>query len=190
MKSKYVALLTLLMLSLCGCNNGNRVTIKGNISNMTDSLILVYGNLNEKNGDNIDTIKAHKGKFTYHVKIDSPTCLYLLFPGNQNERCAVYVSPGDGVKIKGKSPDYDLLKVKGGDKANKLLNEFKESIKEFHTDPARSQAEAEKLFVHIKTVLQAHFFLMNISYNLRYCRWIKYVCLQTCYSRRQPMIRW
>ncbi len=160
MKSKYVALLTLLMLSLCGCNNGNRVTIKGNISNMTDSLILVYGNLNEKNGDNIDTIKAHKGKFTYHVKIDSPTCLYLLFPGNQNERCAVYVSPGDGVKINGKSPDYDLLKVKGGDKANKLLNEFKENIKEFHTDPARSQAEAEK-FIRAHKDSPASAFLLD-----------------------------
>jgi len=137
-----ITYLALLIFMLCSCNKGNNVTIKGDISGMKDSLILAFGNMNSKTGDNVDTIIAHKGEFTYHTQIEKPTCIYLIFPGTQ--RCPVFVSPGDGVKIKGKAPNYGLLKVKGGDDANDLLNDFKETIKDYYSDNKRVQVEAEK----------------------------------------------
>jgi len=137
-----ITYLALLIFMLCSCNKGNNVTIKGDISGMKDSLILAFGNMNSKTGDNVDTIIAHKGEFTYHTQIEKPTCIYLIFPGTQ--RCPVFVSPGDGVKIKGKAPNYGVLKVKGGDDANDLLNDFKETIKDYYSDNKRVQIEAEK----------------------------------------------
>lgn len=132
---------TLVLILLCSCNNGNKVTIKGDISGMKDPIILAYGNLNDKNGDEIDTIKVHDGEFAYHIKLEKPTCIYLVFPGCQ--RCPVYVSPGDGVKIKGKAPKYALLKVKGGDDTNNQLNDFKKKISDYYTDEKRVQVDAE-----------------------------------------------
>lgn len=110
---------------LFSCNSRSDSTIiKGNISNLYDSEVLVSYFI----GDSIivDTIFSNQGgRFSYNCKIDTLTSFSLYF-NDQSSTVLVYANPYDKVSIKGDALVPDLIKVNGND-INDDLTDFKDT---------------------------------------------------------------
>ncbi|MEG2573082.1 MAG: TlpA disulfide reductase family protein [Bacteroides sp.] len=121
---KSIFIIFLLFLCLTSCkNSNNRFVLKGEIANLKNDTILVYGL--EGIGDKIDTIFAKNGAFSYSSQVDTIAPIILRF-GNEGE-CLVYADKGVEVSIKGNANALESLQVSGGN-ANEELNHFRQSV--------------------------------------------------------------
>lgn len=123
-RNKYIILsvFTVLLFS-CKRESKDSVAIKGRISNLQDSEIVVSYLV----GDSmrIDTVAGSRnGKFTYIQKIDTLTAFSFYF-NRQSSSVMVFANPGDRIRIKGDAHLSDLIKVNGNE-INDDLSSFKE----------------------------------------------------------------
>ncbi|MDO5663788.1 MAG: DUF4369 domain-containing protein [Bacteroidia bacterium] len=122
----YISIIISILLFSCN-NDNNSITLKGNISNLEDTQILISYFAADTLA--IDTITCSKsGKFTYKNRIDTLTTFSLYF-NNQSSSIMVFANPNDKISIKGDAQISDLIKVNGNE-INNELSLFKESNKD------------------------------------------------------------
>lgn len=103
------------------------MTLKGNISNLENTQILISYFAADTLA--IDTIESDKrGKFIYRNTIDTLTTFSLYF-NNQSSSVMVFAHPRDKITIKGDAQVSDLINVNGNE-INNELTAFKEANKD------------------------------------------------------------
>lgn len=122
----YILIIISILLFSCKSNE-NSIALKGDISNLEDTEVLV--SYFAADTFTIDTITCNKqGKFTYKNRIDTLTVFSLYF-NNQSSSVMVFANPNDKISIKGDAQISDLIKVNGNE-INDELSSFKESNKD------------------------------------------------------------
>lgn len=96
-------LIIILLLSACG--NKSTFTLKGNISELTSDTILVFYQLPMQQ---LDTIIAEEGKFTYTIAPDTFTLFSLIM--NNGQSLPIYADKGQEVTLSGR---IGQLQIKG-----------------------------------------------------------------------------
>ena len=103
MKKIPIYLIIILFLSACGKKSA--FTLKGHISGLTSDTILVFYQLPIQQ---LDTIIAEKGKFTYTITPDTFTLFSLIM--NNGQTLPIYADKGEKVALSG---EIDQLQIKG-----------------------------------------------------------------------------
>ena len=88
-----------------GCTADKTLTVKGNLKNLGDTLIVISQN----DRDWHDTILVNDGKFEYTLHVDSVSTYYFVSPclyrGEKGARLEVIAVPGETVEITGDVED-------------------------------------------------------------------------------------
>lgn len=126
-KQCFIVLALAMCLVSCKKSSNKLVTIKGNISELESSYILLSYISNDSLA--IDTIKSKSnGHFSHKINVDTLTLLSLYF-NDQQTSLSFFVDKGDKIKIDGDANLTDLMHVTGNE-INNELTAFKETNKD------------------------------------------------------------
>ncbi|MCD7713722.1 MAG: DUF4369 domain-containing protein [Prevotella sp.] len=145
-------LLLTLVLAACGTDGGT-FKINGRLLNLNQGEFYVYS----PDGviDGIDTMFVVAGRFGYKGSCDESGTLVIVFP-NFSEQ-PVFVEPGKNIKVRGDVSHLKELKVTGTAE-NKLMNAFREKVKDAEPKDIPALAEA---FVKEHPASLAALYLIN-----------------------------
>ena len=102
---KKIPFYLIIILFLSACGKKSAFTLKGHISGLTSDTILVFYQLPIQQ---LDTIIAEKGKFTYTITPDTFTLFSLIM--NNGQTLPIYADKGEKVALSG---EIDQLQIKG-----------------------------------------------------------------------------
>jgi peroxiredoxin len=115
--------LGLFLFSACSPGGGDSYTIKGNLTNLKDSVL--YLARQESGMPSFDTLKVTDGKFTYSGKTTKPVFAQIVTP-DQRSGFPLFLEPGT-IHITGNADSMSVGKIKvSGTPNNKDLDEFME----------------------------------------------------------------
>lgn len=188
-KSILISAAAIMMAAACQAQNlptSGYLTIKGNLSDVKDTLTLLGSEYDNPRGAKITDLVTKNGKFEYKVKLDKPKNLLFYRPFNQQDKKAVMMSgsipaiPGETVEIKGTTNNFQI-KGTGFYKQFVNLHNITKGIQQVYYDEsekyrAKTQgtkdenvikearmayqdavtAAQEKLTAELKIYLQAH----------------------------------
>jgi len=128
-----LSLLTVLV--LCCCQGGReRFTLKGDVPLAGGDTLLVYGN--DEWFDRIDTVVAHRGRFTFSFSPDTVTPLWVAFPNGHREM--VFAEKNTVTTLAGDTAAEGRLTITGG-RQNALLAEFRDMLRDTVITPRQYQ---------------------------------------------------
>ena len=137
---KKVGLIIISMLCLFGCSNtSDKFVLEGNIKNLGNDTILVYGL--DINRDKIDTVYTEDGKFEYVITVDTITPLAFWFK-NFDEECVIYADKDLKATLTGDRLSLYALQVKGG-VPNEELSAFRAGLSGLPQDSAVAVNQAD-----------------------------------------------
>lgn len=188
-KSILISAAAIMMAAACQAQSkavSGYLTIKGNLSDVKDTLVLVGSEYDNPRGAKITDLITKNGKFEYKVKLDKPKNLLFYRPFSQQDKKSVMMSgsipaiPGETVEIKGTVTDFqikgtgfykqfaNLHNITKGIQQVYFAENEKYSAKTQDTKDENVKKEAakayqdaikaaqEKLTADLKTYLQAH----------------------------------
>ncbi len=121
MLNHYIIIICFFILCIAvSCNSEERISIKGEISNLEYPYILAT----YLSADTlaIDTISVdRRGKFNYRCTVDTLTT-FSLYLNNYESAAVVFADEGQSLKVKGDAQLPDLIKVSGNDINNELTS--------------------------------------------------------------------
>ena len=107
---------------LCqACRESNSVHLKGEVQNLTDSVIYIYGI--QSDSTSLLAVRLTNGIFDTHVMPDSIFPLTLIL--NDTLELPIFAAIGDVVRITGDACKPSSLRVEGGDEINEALNKWR-----------------------------------------------------------------
>ena len=113
--------LGLFILSACSTGGGNSYTIKGDLTNLKDSVL--YLAHQEGSMPSFDTLKIKDGKFTFSGKTDKPLFAQIITP-DQRSGFPLFLEPGT-IHISGNADSMAVGKIDvSGTSNNNDLGEF------------------------------------------------------------------
>lgn len=116
-KSMIIAAVALAMATACQAQDkptSGYLTIKGNLSDVKDTLVLLGCDYDNPRGNKITDLVTKNGKFEYKVKLDKPKNLVFYRPFSQQVGNSMIHSgnipaiPGETVELKGTVTDYQV----------------------------------------------------------------------------------
>lgn len=116
-KSILISAAAIMMAAACQAQNkptSGYLTIKGNLSDVKDTLVLIGSEYDNPRGAKITDLVTKNGKFEYKVKLDKPKNIMFYRPFNQQDKMAAMTAgnipaiPGETVEIKGTTKDYQI----------------------------------------------------------------------------------
>ncbi|GHT74301.1 hypothetical protein AGMMS50262_07000 [Bacteroidia bacterium] len=137
MKFGQVLYIILFALFLFSCNSEKNYTVKGNISELSSSVL--YFVAVSKNETQVDTVIAKNGEFFYKAVSDSiqPVILYM---GEGYSWITLWAKNGDKINVSGSAEHPELIEIYGNE-INDLLTNFKQENKEAPKDSVIFRAE-------------------------------------------------
>lgn len=116
-KSILISAAAIMMAAACQAQDkptSGYLTIKGNLTDVKDTLVLVGSEYDNPRGAKITDLVTKNGKFEYKVKLDKPKNILFYRPFNQQDKMAAMTAgnipaiPGETVEIKGTTKDYQI----------------------------------------------------------------------------------
>lgn len=111
-----VSLLTL----LCCSGHPGQVKIRGRFAHLEQGEFFIYGY--QGGTSTLDTLRIQDGAFTYTADLTAPAVMQILYPNYS--QLAVFVSPGDDIKLKGDAQHLNAVEVTGS-KDNEIYTRFR-----------------------------------------------------------------
>lgn len=183
---KRIVPLLLLAVVFSGCRSKkNQFFIEGSLDNMNQAQLLLYSTDGVIEG--FDTIQVARGQFNYRTTCTAPGTLVLVFPNYVQQ--PIFAQPGKKVNVNGDVSHLKLFSV-SGTKENKLMNKFRETVKDM--DPLREQGQAG-IFAEahpeslVALYLVRHYFVESETPN--YQRALKLLALISQHQPDNPAIQ-
>lgn len=116
-KSILISAAAIMMAAACQAQDkptSGYLTIKGNLTNIKDTLVLLGSDFDNPRGAKITDLVTKKGKFEYKVQLDKPKNILMYRPINQQQGASILESgiipaiPGETVEIKGTITDFQI----------------------------------------------------------------------------------
>jgi len=112
-KFRIIIAICLIISSFNSCKDENKVTIKGEISNLDYPYVIVTHFSTDVL--TVDTLKiGNKGQFNYRTSIDTLT-IFTFYFNNYNSSAIVFADKGEKISIKGDATLPDLIQVNGNE---------------------------------------------------------------------------
>lgn len=132
------------LLGLTACGEGVAYQVEGKLSNLTDPTI--YAVFESEGQKWVDTLECdNEGSFELMKKEGDFQTLTLFFNG-RSQWLTLFLEPGEKIKLSGDAHYPMLLHVKGGDKMNERLADFRNSAANLwkeQADLSRKIAQAQ-----------------------------------------------
>ena len=116
-KSILISAAAIMMAAACQAQDkptSGYLTIKGNLTNIKDTLVLLGSDFDNPRGAKITDLVTKNGKFEYKVQLDKPKNILMYRPINQQQGASILESgiipaiPGETVEIKGTITDFQI----------------------------------------------------------------------------------
>lgn len=112
-KFRIIIAICLIISSFNSCKDENKVTIKGEISNLDYPYVIVTHFSTDIL--TVDTLKiGNKGQFNYRTSIDTLT-IFTFYFNNYNSSAVVFADKGEKISLKGDATLPDLIQVNGNE---------------------------------------------------------------------------
>lgn len=156
--------LFLLAIIVSGCHSKkNQFLIEGQLDNLDQAQLLLYST--DGLIDGFDTIQVERGKFNYRTTCTAPGTLVLVFPNYVQQ--PIFARPGKKAHVKADVSHLKSFSV-SGTKENKLMNKFRESVKDLSSMREVGQA-AQFIEAHpespVALYLLRHYFIESETPN-------------------------
>lgn len=148
------------LLIIVGCGpSGNSFRLSGTIEGMQNGELYIYNSSLEN--ARFDTVMVKDGKFYYGGTADEPTPYYIIYPNALEQ--TVFLGPGEEISYEAVSNDLNNY-VTSGSKENKLLTQFRQSIKNASYSDIQAKARkfiSEEAKSNVALYLFEHYFVQN-----------------------------
>ena len=95
--------------------------IRGRFAHLEQGEFFIYSS--QGGTSTLDTLHIQDGEFTYTADIDGPAVMQVLYPNYS--QLALFVSPGDDIKLKGDAQHLNAVEVTGSED-NEIYTKFRQ----------------------------------------------------------------
>lgn len=162
MKNICLTLLLPLLVAACGSKETTDVSLTGEIKELGNDTIYLYGADNMYN--TMDTLPVNNGKFAATLKPDTLVATWLQF-GDGTEY-PLFMDKGDVIRIKGSADRLNVLDI-SGNQANEELSAFLKSLASAGTPSDQVLQEKAEAFIIAHPTSLASAYLLEKYFILK-----------------------